>query len=139
MLYLQYEAYKYAPKLALYMYTLYIPMMLASAGLTIVVQWRGCSPQSCGEPGGLPKIIIKFTSALKNSTNVKQNFEQNGSILICLKFNGTDEDFYQNSTSTDDLDLKETLDDLNCNNSYNIYIVWVSADRIECCLREQEI
>ena len=98
-------------------------MMLASAGLTIVVQWRGCCPQSCGEPGGLPKIIIKFTSALKNSTNVKQNFEQNGSILICLKFNGTDEDFYQNRTSTDDLDLKETLDDLNCNNSYNIYIV----------------
>ena len=39
-------------------------------------------------------------------------------------------------TSTDDLDLKETLDDLNCNNSYNVYIVWISADRIECCLGE---
>ena len=79
---------------------------------------------------------------MRNATSVTLRVQQhseykfgiNYQIRFCL--NGTDEDVCQNSTSTDDLDLKETLDDLNCNNSYNVYIVWISADMIECCLRE---
>ena len=80
---------------------------------------------------------------MRNATSitlrVQQYTEYKSGIIYELRFclNGTDEDLCQNTTSTDDLDLREKFDDLSCNQSYNVYVVWISEDKTECCLREK--
>lgn len=77
---------------------------------------------------------------MRNATSItlrlQQYTEYNSGINYQVRFclNGTDEDLCQNTTSTDDLDLKETFDDLSCNQSYNVYVVWISEGMTECYL-----
>lgn len=80
---------------------------------------------------------------MKNATSVTLRVQQYSEYKFGIDYqlifcaNETNLDSCPTITSTDDIDLEETINDLNCNQTYNAYVVWISVDLTECCLKEK--
>ena len=83
-------------------------------------------------------IDVKRKNATSINLSVQQHSEYesavNYQIRICL--NETEDASCQHNLSTDYPILEETIDDLMCNQTYYVLIVWISADMTECYLSE---